>query len=83
MSPWSVWSPCSAECDGGTMSRTRIVQLETDEGACDEYPLIETRQCNTERCSQSTEFWTFENHTILCSNEFLSSTSVQDWSCLT
>jgi hypothetical protein len=46
VSDWSEWSDCSAECGGGTQTRTRTIVTPAQNGGtvCD--ALIETRECN-------------------------------------
>jgi hypothetical protein len=49
VSEWSAWSTCSAECGGGTQTRTRTVITPAQYGGtCP--PLSETVACNTQPC---------------------------------
>lgn len=50
VSDWTEWTSCSAECGGGTQTRTRsvLVVAQNDGAACPE--LVESRDCNTNGC---------------------------------
>lgn len=50
LSTFDEWGECSAECEGGTQTRSRIVLVEpSDSGeACGD--LTETQDCNTDPC---------------------------------
>jgi len=46
---WSIWSPCSATCGGGTQSRSRTIsQLPTNGLLCP--TLVMSQACNTQPC---------------------------------
>jgi hypothetical protein len=49
---WSAWSECSADCGGGTQTRSRQIATEgaCDGILCDEESLSEQRPCNTDLC---------------------------------
>ena len=50
VAPWSPWSACTAECEGGERYRTRdvVTQQSHDGAACGE--TIQTETCNTQAC---------------------------------
>ena len=49
---WSDWSECSAECDGGTQTRSKKCNnpAPANGGADCEGEDTETRECNTQKC---------------------------------
>eukprot|EP00658_Telonema_sp_P-2_P040466 TRINITY_DN2893_c0_g3_i1.p1 TRINITY_DN2893_c0_g3~~TRINITY_DN2893_c0_g3_i1.p1 ORF type:complete len:2208 (-),score=765.20 TRINITY_DN2893_c0_g3_i1:85-6663(-) len=49
---WTDYSECSAQCGGGTQTRTRTV-VDPGAGACPE--LSESRKCNTQGCEAAEE----------------------------
>jgi len=50
VSDWSAWSACSAECGGGTQSRTRTIITPPQNGGTACPNLVETRACNEQAC---------------------------------
>lgn len=52
LSPWSLWSTCTASCGGGQSGRQRSITTWPDDGgrACDQVSLGETRECGTQPC---------------------------------
>jgi len=51
LSEWSDWDTCTADCEGGSQSRTRtIVQLPKRGGKPCEGALEEVASCNEDRC---------------------------------
>lgn len=48
---WGPWSTCSAECGGGTQSRSRSTLVAPQNGGSACSGLQELRSCNTESCS--------------------------------
>ena len=51
VSDWSDWSACSAECGGGTQTRTRTIVSEAWCGGAACPALSEMQACNTQACS--------------------------------
>jgi len=52
LSPWSDYTDCSANCDGGEQTATRsVVTAATLNGAACNATLSDTRQCNMMSCS--------------------------------
>ena len=51
LSDWSVWSPCSAPCGGGSQVRTRSIVYPPLQGGhpCDG-PLTQEQPCNVQPC---------------------------------
>jgi len=60
MTPFTDWSKCSAECDGGTHARTRKVGVKPLNGGASCEPPEESESCNTFSCTRDCEypFWT-------------------------
>ena len=54
-SRWSSWSECSANCDGGTQSRTRQC-LNGEENECEGSSTYE-QQCNQQSCEPKMIYW--------------------------
>lgn len=53
LSDWSPWGECSAECEGGTQSRTRAILQEGEHGGQECPPpadLSQEQACNTHLC---------------------------------
>merc|ERR1719326_1756320 len=54
LSPWTKWSACSKDCDGGTKKRQKFVKKEPEgEGKCaGEWSLkrLQYKACNMKRC---------------------------------
>ena len=50
MSDWSAWSACSAQCGGGTQTRTRSIIQAPQNGGAACGPTEEQRACNTQAC---------------------------------
>jgi hypothetical protein len=50
VSEWSAWSVCSAECGGGTQTRTRSILSPPSGGGTPCPPLTETQACNEQPC---------------------------------
>lgn len=48
---WSSWTPCTAECDGGSRDRSRV--CENDDVTYCPGKAQETQQCNTFDCERS------------------------------
>ena len=55
VSDWSEWDACTAECGGGSQTRTRSIVTPPSNGEGECPPLIENRDCNTEGCTVNCE----------------------------
>jgi len=57
---WEGWSTCSADCDGGVMSRSRPVEVDSAHGGepCGE--TSQTEGCNSQACNQPCELGRWE-----------------------
>ncbi|CAF3238098.1 unnamed protein product, partial [Rotaria sp. Silwood2] len=55
-SPWSQWSNCTADCNGGERTRTRQCNQPASEcnGAPCEEPSTQSESCNTQSCTGDT-----------------------------
>jgi len=55
---WSGWSGCSANCGGGTQSRSRPIRVQPQFGgaACPE--TSQSQSCNTHSCRVDCGYWT-------------------------
>jgi hypothetical protein len=55
LSPWTKWSTCSKDCDGGTKKRQKFIKAEAEgAGKCaDEWSLkrLQYAKCNMKRCA--------------------------------
>jgi hypothetical protein len=47
---WGEWSKCSEDCDGGTQTRSRNINIDVKYGGETCPPLSETQECNTQPC---------------------------------
>jgi hypothetical protein len=56
VSDWGDWGTCSADCDGGTQSRTRTIVTPAANGGAACPVLEETRACNEDPCIPSPVF---------------------------
>jgi len=50
MGPWSEWSECSAECGGGSKSKTRGISVTAEHGGEPCPANLETAACNSQSC---------------------------------
>lgn len=50
VSPWGPWSDCDAECGSGTMSRTRTIQVQPENGGRHCPSLQQRRGCQVSNC---------------------------------
>jgi hypothetical protein len=51
VSEWSAYTACTVSCDGGTMTRTRSVVLDSSHSGSTCPTLAEAKECNTMRCA--------------------------------
>jgi len=68
MSPWSGWSKCTKECEGGTESQTRHVTVEPKHGGAFCGTTSETQACNVGSCDRDCTLkdWTSRPCTVSC-----------------
>jgi hypothetical protein len=70
MSPWSMYSTCSRDCDGGTRSRTRTVLIRAHDGGRECANLKEEETCNTQSCvsidCRVTQWGNFDECSKMC-----------------
>merc|ERR1719158_1206286 len=54
LAPWTEWTSCSKDCDGGTQKRVKTIKEPVEgEGKCKgqwEPERLEYKQCNMHRC---------------------------------
>lgn len=50
VSPWGPWTDCDAECGAGTMSRTRTVEIQPENGGRHCPSLQQRRGCQVSNC---------------------------------
>merc|ERR1719160_123364 len=50
MGPWSEWSECSADCGGGSKSKTRGIAVTAEHGGEPCPTNLETAACNSQSC---------------------------------
>ena len=50
MGPWTDWSVCDAECDGGSQFRIREIEIENSCGGAECGDDYEEQDCNTQPC---------------------------------
>lgn len=56
--PWSAWSACSAQCGGGTQTRSRPITTQPQHGGAQCPALQESQSCNTQTCRVDCAFTT-------------------------
>lgn len=58
---WSGWSKCTAECNGGSQTRTRNVKLPARNGGKPCEPTMNSRTCGNDPCDRDCELhdWSF------------------------
>ena len=61
MDVWQPWSNCSANCGGGTQTRTRGIIRESVGGGIPCGETSETRACNTARCCNNSDYTNCNN----------------------
>jgi len=52
LSEWGGWSKCTAECNGGTQSRQKIVNVAPKHGGLECGDMLDSRPCNDQSCSR-------------------------------
>lgn len=50
VTPWGPWSACDTDCGPGTMSRTRTVQIQPENGGRHCPSLEQRRGCQVSNC---------------------------------
>lgn len=69
MTPFSVWSPCSDACGGGTKTRHRTALKEGDYGGATCPHTTDTQNCNMQDCPQDCvveQSWTVGSCSATC-----------------
>lgn len=51
---WTKWSNCTESCGGGTQNRSRSIETKAANGGKCDYNLMESQDCNREKCPDTT-----------------------------